>query len=464
MSPKQDYKDNNESTNDLFLRFVKKEQEKKSKDTKEKSVNSNKKVKTFSKVTIIYNYLNQILDRILSNKMNILILSLGMACMLFYTISGDEILTSPTSGTKISEVEVQIENLSDDYELFGIPDTITVGLIGPSLDIYKTNFSRDYEIFMDLSSVDDEGEYSIELQHRGFPETLDVMLLPNNVSIRAAKKIERRFDLETMFINEDKLDSKYSVSVDSMELESVLVNASELTLSKIDKVVACIDVSNQNQAFEQEARIKAYDINGNIIKTDISPLVVNVKCSVASYSKSVAITPRFTGDVANGYAIANCKLNYDTVTIYGLEENINPISTIYADINVEGLKENTIISGVPLKKETGINKFSVASVEANISVEELITKNIENIPITVLNNTNKYKVSFAGEGSTAHIKVTGLENKIKELSADNIQVSVDIDGLDVGTHKVKVTIASDDENLKLELLSSDLITINIERN
>ncbi len=463
MSPKQN-NNNHDSTNDLFLKFVKKEQEKKAKEVKDKVITTNKTVKTFDRVIRIYNYMNQLFDRILSNQMNILILSLGMACMLFYTISGDEILSSPTSGTKINDVEVSIENLSNDYEIFGAPTHITVGLIGPSLDIYKTNFSRDYEVFMDLSSVDAEGEYSIELQYRNFSDTLDVMLLPNNVSIHAAKKQEKRFELEHLFVHEDKLDSKYSVSVDSMALDDVVVYASELTLSKIDKVVACIDVSNQSEAFEQEAKIKAFDINGNEVDVDISPGVVNVKCSVASYSKSVAIIPRFVGNVEAGYGLAECLLNHQTVTIYGLEENIDMIQSVYADINVEGLKENTVISGITLKKETGINKFSILNVEATLKIEKLVTKTIENIPVTVLNNTNKYKVSFAGEGNSANVKITGLSNKVDQLSADNIQVSVDIDQLKVGTHKVKANLASDDENLKLELLSSDVITINIERN
>lgn len=82
----------------------------------------------------------------------------------------------------------------------------------------------------------------------------------------------------------------------------------------------------------------------------------------------------------------------------------------------------------------------------------------------MLNNSEKYKVSFAGEGGYAEVLVTGTEAKINNLTADNIQASIDIDRLKVGTRSVNVKVASDDETLKVELLSSSKVTINIERN
>ena len=73
-------------------------------------------------------------------------------------------------------------------------------------------------------------------------------------------------------------------------------------------------------------------------------------------------------------------------------------------------------------------------------------------------------MSFAGEGGYATVSVTGTEAKIASLTADNIQASVDVDGLRVGTRRVDVKTAVDDEKIKIELLSSSKVTINIERN
>ena len=73
-------------------------------------------------------------------------------------------------------------------------------------------------------------------------------------------------------------------------------------------------------------------------------------------------------------------------------------------------------------------------------------------------------MSFAGESQYASVSVTGTEAKIASLTADNIQATIDIDKLKLGTNKADVKVAVDDEKLKIELLSSSKVTINIERN
>ena len=128
------------------------------------------------------------------------------------------------------------------------------------------------------------------------------------------------------------------------------------------------------------------------------------------------------------------------------------------------MKATSTVQGVALKKVGGINKFSTQSIDVTIQIEKVITKRFDRIPIKVLNNSKNYQVSFAGESEYASVSVTGSEAKINALTADNIQATVDIDGLKVGSRKVDVDVAIDDEQLKIELLSSSKITINIERN
>ena len=98
-----------------------------------------------------------------------------------------------------------------------------------------------------------------------------------------------------------------------------------------------------------------------------------------------------------------------------------------------------------------------------LEVEKVITKKFDKLPIKVLNNSGNYKVSFAGEGGYATVLVTGPEAKLNSLTADNIQVSIDIDGLKVGNRNVNVQAVIDDDQLKIELLSSSKVSINIER-
>lgn len=465
MSPRRqdDKKKIQDSTTEFFLKVVQKEKEKASKETTKDNVNYTKN-KTFDTVGRFYNYINQTLDRILASKASIMVLSFLMAGVLFMTIAGNDILTSPTtSGTTLENIELKIEGENPDLELTGAPSQVQVILLGPSFDIFKMNISKDYEVYLDLTDLE-AGEHTVKLKTRNFPDSLTVAVVPDNLKVKLSKKEDRTFDLGTRFINEDELDKEYSVSVEDIANDRVNVRASQETLDKIERVDACVDVANKTEAFEQVAQIKAFDSNGDELKVDISPSTVLVQCEVASYSKSVTIQPNFIGDMPAGYQVSNYTLSQSQVTIYGLESKIKDISVVYVDIDVSNLKATSTFDGVSLKKITGINKFSLNTLDVTVEVEKVITRKIDNIEIKVLNNSKNYNVSFAGEGKYASVAVTGSESKVSSLTADNIQASVDVDGLKVGTRRVDVKAVVDDEKLKIELLSSSKVTINIERN
>jgi YbbR domain-containing protein len=455
-----------DSTTDFFLKVVqrnKEEQEKKSskETTTKESVNLTKS-KTIEKVGQFYNYLNQILDKILSSHISMMIVSFVMAVVLFVSISGGDMLSSPTSGTTLEKVPLQVEGLDDDYDVFGLPKSVKVGLIGPSLDIYTTKLSNNYEAYVDLKGLG-KGEHTVKLQSRNFPDTLTVMLVPDTLKVKIAPKISTKYDLTYRFINEDQMDQKYSVSVEQMAVESVTIRASQETLNNIASVEACIDVSEKTESFEQDAVIRAYDKNGKILDIDIAPTTVHVKCNVTSYNKDVIVKANFIGNLVSGYQITNYSLSQSTVKIYGLKKDIDDISIVYVDVNVNQLNQSKTFDNLSLKKETGINKFSVDKISVTLEVDKVISKTFDKIPIKVLNQSKQYKVSFAGKGKYAKVKITGSEDKISQLTRSNIQASIDVNKLSVGTKKVKVKVVADDDSLKVKLLSSPKITINIER-
>lgn len=453
-----------DSTTEFFLSIIKKEESeaKKERDFSAKETLNVKTSKTIDKVGKVYNYVNKAFDKLLSSNSNVMIISIVMTLILFFTISGGDFLSSPTSGATLENVPVVIEGLGTDYEVSGVPDHITVGLIGPSLDIYTTKITKDYEVYLDLSEYQD-GDYTVNLKSRGFSESLTVMLVPSTLKVTISPKIEAKFQLSYQFINEDELDPQYSVTVEEMSLKNVTVRASKETLSKIAKVVACIDVSEQSNEFEQDSKIKVYDQAGNELSVELVNKTVHVKCAVSSYSKVVSIKPQFVGELAEGYALTNYSLSHSTVTIYGTEEQLKDISEVTCSIDMSDLKSSTSINNVEIKKDDKINKLSYNTLDVDLEIEREITKKFDNIPIKVLNKPDNKKVSFVGDNKYASVSITGAESIVSAIAADNIQASIDVNNLNVGSKKVNVSVAVDNEQLSIKLLSSKQITVNIER-
>lgn len=461
MNPKRnEHKDIQDSTTDFFLKVMKKEKEKTVKESIPRE-NTNY-TKTIDTVGRFYNYINQTLDKILSNRLSVMFLSLIMTVILFLSISGGDFLTSPTSGTTLENVPVELEGLDDAYEVSGIPQDVKVGLIGPSLDIYTTRLSKNYKVYVDLKGLS-SGEHTISLNTSGFPDTLTVMLVPDTLKIKLSPKVSATYDLGYRFMNEDEMDPKYSVSVENMAVSSVNIRASQETLKKIAKVEACINVAEQTEDFSQDATIRAYDSNGQEVKVDIAPTTVRVLCHVDSYSKVVPIKINFVGNIPEGYQITNYTLSQNEVTIYGSEEDIKDLKTVSVDVNIQDVKQSTSIDNLFLKKEVGINKLSTDTISITLEIDKVISKKFEKIPIKVLNNSSQNKVSFVGEGQYASVTIIGSEEKVSALTAKNIQAMIDVNNLSLGTKKVNVKVAVDDDSLKIKLLSSSKVTINIER-
>jgi YbbR domain-containing protein len=358
-----------DSTTDFFLNFVKNEKEEQAKIEKKKENSQERKVKTLNDVLTGFNYINKALDKLLSNRISIMIISLVLTIILFITFSGGDVLTSATSGVTIKNVAVSVEGLKDGYEVSGIPTSVTVGLIGPSLDIYTTQLTKNYEVYVDLSEYN-TGSHNVTLKYRNFSSDLTVMILPDTCNIRISPKITKNFSLSYKFKNERSLANKYSVSVNSLSKQTVAVTASRFTINSIDKVCAVIDVANKTKAFTQTCAVKAYDSDGDEVNCTISPTKVIASCSVNTYSKVVAVKPNFKGSVKDGYQISNYKLSPSTVTIYGKRSDIADISALSCDVNVSGLSGSTTLTGLALKGSDKITKMSVTAIRIDMTIEK----------------------------------------------------------------------------------------------
>lgn len=358
-----------DSTTDFFLNFVKKEREENAKQEAKKEAVEERKVKTVSDVLVGFNYINKALDKLLSNKMSIRIISALLTVILFITFSGGDVLTSATSGVTIKNVAVSVEGLKQGYEVSGIPSSVTVGLIGPSVDIYTTQLTKNYQVYADLSEYN-TGSHNVTLKYRNFNNNLTVMIMPETANVRISPKITKNLPLTAKFKNEAKLGDKYSVFVNSLSKKTVAVTASRSTLSSIDQVCAVIDVEGKSKAFTQTCEVKAFDSDGDEVNCEISPKKVIANCSVNTYSKVVAVKPNFIGKVKSGYKISNYKLSPSTVTIYGKRSDIADISALSCDVNIDGLSGSTTLTGLELKGNDKITKMSASTIRIDMTIEK----------------------------------------------------------------------------------------------
>lgn len=371
-----------DSTTDFFLEFITKEKRENRKEEKKKNdalsydeENLDRKDKIARFIYQVINTVNSALDKMLQSNLSIKILSFLLAAILLFTVRGsfDAMLTSPTSGDYIDDVPVQVENLQSDYQVIGLPSEVSVGLVGSSIDMYSTKLSKSYSVYVDLAGLG-EGEHTIELKARDFNKNLKVLIVPQTVTIRIAQKVTRTFDLQSRLTNTSKLDSNYSVSVDSMAHSSVEVRGTQDALDTINSVQALVDVSGATKAFSQDAIVRAYDRSGERVDVEIVPSTVSVSCSVSTYSKVVPIIPNYTGTISQGYSVDSVEFSESTVRIYGDKSKLSTVEYISVDIDISDLTDEKEYTKLVLNSLDGVNRMSFDTVDAKVTVSQVVTQ------------------------------------------------------------------------------------------
>ena len=446
------------STTDFFLSVVHKEENNKKDQTTNSEKKISKETNAFNRLfSSVYTFVNSVIDTIIKNRGPRLILSGILSIVLFVFISGGQIFSTTSSGTTLKDVPVLIEGLDDQYEISGVPDTIDIGVIGPSIDINSLTFTGNYEAYIDVSGYK-EGTYTLDIQTRNFADSLDVMVVPQSVTVTLSPKVSQKFSLGYKFVNEDDMNSNYSAYIKEKAVKSVTVRASESTLQKISKVVACVDVSGVTSDFEQDAEIKAYNSKGKELDVEIAPSTVHVECGISTYMKSVPIHANFIGLLPDGYAISTYKLSTNTVKVYGEEENLNNLEYVEVDVDLSNVTENTTIKKLKVRCDQPYNKLSVNTVDIDVELDSISTVSFDNLTIQVENLTDGYSSKIT---DTASVTVTGSTSAIASTSSSDIEVYVDAKDLKKGTHSVEVQVKGTNDTLTYTLTSNQKVDVVI---
>lgn len=466
MAKKDNHKD---STTDFFLKFITRQKEEKKEVKKEMPIKIEDTIGAREKAYTYFikgvNLINSTLDKMLSSKLSVKILSFALTIILVFVIHGgsvSSILATPTSGDFITEVPIEVEGLSEEYEISGVPESVNIMMTGPSLDIYTTKASKKYEVFLDVSNLG-EGEHTVDFKTKNFPSDLQIAVQPASATIKLSPKVTSTFKLGYRFINEDKMDSAYSASVSKMEHDQVEVRGAQETINKIYTVEANIDLTGVQQSFSQNAVIYAYDRSGAKLNVSITPSKVNVDCTVTSYSKEVNIVPIYKGQLDSGFAIANAKLSKATTMIFGDEDTLKNIKEVYVNVDITGFNQNITLNNLPITKVDGINKMADDKVSISLEIEEENKKTLTDIPITINNNTENYNIGYNENENTVSIEVSGAKSLVEKITSNDVVASIDVKDLQAGRHVVPVTVKLSNSSMTFTFITPKEITIKLEK-
>ena len=410
----------------------------------------------------IFRWFSAFIDKALFNRRYGKLTALILAVLLYLAVNYNTMTSIYTNSMKytrtMSGVPVTARYNADTFELSGLPETVSVQIIGDATNVTNALTSGGV-VVADLEGLT-EGTHQVRLAGEGFGDNVSVVIDPSVTVLTMKKKTTQQFDLSWDFINLDSMENIYSVGTPVFEYTKVNVRASRDTLSSIAFVKALIDVSNQAAEFEQDAKLIAYDASGYPVNADIVPDSIHVKVPVTSPNKTVPIEIQINGEGPEGMAIDTITADQQTVIIYGTENVLAEIDKVVVTLNAATItKDSTLLR--PIVLPTGVNSSNINQITISVTLAENTSRIIDGVPINFKNNVNSYKASQPDNKTTTSVTVYGTQSNIDRISAENINVYVDMIDAVPGLQDFQLYVDQPSEGLVKYSLNESTYTLNV---
>ena len=402
----------------------------------------------------IVRWFSSVIDKVLFNRKHARLTALVLAIILYAVVNFNtlsSIIANPLEySRRLEDVPVVARYNSDTFELSGLDEAVDIVVYGDATSV-TNSLLNEGKIIADLEGLD-EGTHDVKLKAEGFGNGVEVATDPSNVVITLKKKTTAQFEVSYDLIHLDQMENIYSVGTPSFESATVNVRASKDTLDTIAFVKALIDVTNKAEDFDQEARLVAYDDNGSPVNAEIIPNVIKVHVPVTSPNKTVPVEVQISGEVPDNMAISSITLDQQAVTIYGAESTLQEIDKVVVTLNASTItKDSTILRPVVLP--TGVSTANINQISLSVTVGELKSRTVRNVPINYINNTNNFKASQPDNKTTTNVIVTGTQENINMVTAEDINVYIDL---------INATPGIQEFQLQVDQPSSGLVKYNLE--
>ncbi|MEG1945664.1 MAG: CdaR family protein [Lachnospiraceae bacterium] len=406
-----------------------------------------------------------------TNDIGLKILSILFSVVLWLVVIN---IANPDK-TKSFSIPVEIQNKNIIEEMGKVPDVVgdtdiaSFYIIGPRNYVEDMEAS-DFTVTADLSQIDLTQDY-------------DIKLVPIQISVKKNEKyitvynktVNMKITLEELseqtFVVSPEItgtpDNGYAIGEAEVTPNLLKISGPKSIVSKINKVLATINVDGIASDVSDNVIPVLYDEEGNVISSDLLEMnqsVVTIKANVLG-TKSIPIKGEITGTPADGYEYMGTEYAPETVTIKGEASVLNTTYAVNIPgeiINIDGATQNLEIpvdinewlpEGVSLVDDKS-NKIAI-----KVLIEQKQTK-IINLPvesITVTGLSNNHTISY--NGTTIPITIRGLASNLESFTAAQLQVKLDTAGLEPGAHIVGLQVSTTDE--KYESMGTVSVQITI---
>ena len=385
----------------------------------------------------------------MKSKIGPLLLSVMLAIGLWmYVIT----TVSPNSKTTISNVDVDFEGeswLLENRNLMitdGMDTTVDLELSGNRSDLNKLNRSN-VTLKVDLTKIYEAGETELSFTP-GYPSEVSPSAItvesrnPASIKLTVEKRLSREIPVNVVFTG--AVPEGFIADTENATLDYPVVNikgpASVVEL--IEQACIEVDMEDRTESLSENYRYTLCDKDGNpveveLVTTDVAEVHLDVK--VQRFQEiPLKLNVVYGGGATEGYT--RYEIKPKSIRVSGSEAVLADLTEIVlGTVNFAELRENTQMT-FPINLPEGVtNLTGITEASADISFVGLSIKEYNIERITVVNVPDGMEYELMNEV----IKVTlrGPAAMINQIGPEDIVVTVDLTGKEIGASTVKANIA-----------------------
>ncbi|MGN0482409.1 MAG: CdaR family protein [Lachnospiraceae bacterium] len=393
--------------------------------------------------------MKKILKR-LTNNLGLKLLSALFAVILWLVVVN---IDDPQRTTKFT-IPITIENenylteLGKYYKVVDEVNTVTISVTAKRTIVEKLSAS-DFKAVVNMENIEAYHQVKIEVTPLRFSNQLTVTQKSDYLQVKVGELATKRFVVAAKIIGTPAKEA--AVGEVKLSRNLLKVSGPQEVVENIDSAAVTINVDGFSSDVTDEMIPELYDADGK--KIDTTEITMNIQTIQVTVSmmevKTVPLRFQVSGTPPEGYQYVTTRFTPESVKVKGSPTVLNTINAIEIPgevLDLTGATENIqktvdITTYLPDGIELVDSEDGKITVVAVIDENETRTLSVPTENLTVQNLPENYEVRFAAD--KVKISVTGFASVLDGVDANAITGTVDVAGLEPGSHSVPIMITAD---------------------
>jgi YbbR domain-containing protein len=310
--------------------------------------------------------------------------------------------------------------------------------------------SDEIQIDADLTGLG-TGEHVVELEASLDRQQATVVdIFPRVIRVTIEEAAQRQIPLRPRIIGEPPVGYAREEPIFDINLNQVLVSGPASRVSEAVAAEAELDLRQQRNPLEVDARLVAVDAEGNVISdVTLEPAVVNIQVPIRRRDdvREISVSPNIQGQPAEGYVLNALTYDPQTVLVSGLPTQLAALPDVISTepIDLTG-RTSSFEMSVPIPLPDDLLVLSGQTINVSIEVSAITTsRQFDAVEIEVIGLDDILIARIAPSQVT--VLLTGAVADIDRLTNSDVRAVIDLNGYTPGNYTLAPNISITGPNL-----------------